>query len=832
MVPKSSAGLMNLLADIRYSLHAMRKAPGFATVAIVTLALGIGANTAIFTVVNAVFFNPIPVEKPERLVNIYTIEETRPAHVLPLSLPNGQDISREIDAFSGVAMFTFGDVGVSMTIDGQPGRYFVHAVTANYFDVLGVPAATGRTFRPDEGQEGAAPVVVLSHGFWERKFAGNSSVVGQNVLLNGQGFTIIGVAPRGFAGTNTLGGPEMWVTMAMHDQIFSGLLKHFFRERRALFYSTVARLKDGVPPARASEQLKILGPNLERAFPAANKGRSFLAIPLLQSNINPNFRGFLTRAGVVLMIVVGLVLLIACANIANLLLSRATARKREISIRLAVGASRTRIVAQLLTEAMVLAVSGGGCGVALGWVSRNLLWKFRPPFLINTNLSLSLDHRVLLFTLCIALLTGVGFGLAPALQASRPDLISELKERTGEEASAKRRFGLRNVFIMVQVGFSLVALIGTGLFLLSLRNAQQTDPGFDTHNLGMISFDVGSLNYEASRVKEFQRRVLEVVQATPGVQAATLSSNVPLFDVPYGRSVFPEGRDPSANRNGMASQVDSISPGYLQTMGISLVRGGSLDSSVREDSPRVAVVNESAARQFWRNEDPIGKRFRFFGDDAWVQVIGVARDAKYETLGEEPTPYMYLSLLQYPSPEVTVFFRTGPETRSMLSTVRARVQQLEPSLPLTNVWPIGEVFSQALWAPRFAASLLGIFALTAMVLCAVGVYGVVSYTVGQRVREMGVRLALGAQPLDVLFMVLRQSALTVGIGLAIGLVLSFSLTAVFSRVLGNLLFGVNANEPVAFLGIAVLMALVGLLASYIPARRAAKVDPMIALHYE
>jgi putative ABC transport system permease protein len=827
---------MNLLQDIRYALRSMRKSPGFTAVAIITLALGIGANTAIFTVVNTVFFNPIPVEKPERLVNLFTIDpgvSARNFTFLPISLPNGQDIAREVDAFSGVAISTFtGGVGVSMTIDGQPGRFAADAVTANYFDVLGVPAVKGRTFRPEEDREGSAPVVVLNYGFWQRKFGANPNVIGQNVLLNGQGFTIIGVAPRGFEGPTALGGPDMWVTMSMHDQVFSGLLKTLFRERRALFFAGVARLKDGVRLEQASQQLKVLGSNLEQAFPAANKGRSFVAIPLLQSGINPNVRDALTFAGAMLMTVVGLVLLIACANIANLLLSRAAGRKREISIRLALGASRSRIMAQLLTESLVLAIAGGGLGLALAVVGRNLLWKFRPPFFANTNLTLALDHRVLLFNLGIALLTGVFFGLAPALQSSRPDLVSELKERTGAEASASRHFGLGNVFVMFQVVLSLVALIGAGVFLMSLRNAQQIDPGFETHNLGMISFDVGSLNYEASRVKEFQRRVLEVVQSTPGVQEVTLSSSVPLVNGGFGRSVFPEGSDPVLHRNGMFGQVDSISPDYLETMRIPVLKGHGFDSSVREDSPKVAVLNETAAQRFFPNQDAIGRRFKFFGADEWIQVIGVARDSKYNTVGEDPTPYMYLSLLQYPSPAATVFFRTGPETRSVLSTLRGRVQELDANLPLTNVWPIGEVFAQALWAPAFAASLLGIFALIALVLCSVGIYGVVSYSVGQRVREMGVRLALGAQPRDVLFMVLRQSGLTVGIGLAIGLALAFTLALVFSRVLGNLLYGVNANEPVAFLGIAVLLALVGLLASYIPARRAAKVDPMVALHYE
>ena len=655
----------NFLQDVRFALRSMRKSPGFAAVAVLTLALGIGANTAIFTVVNAVFFNPIPVKNADRLVTIFTTDP----HVrlatfsyLPISHPNAVDIAREVQSFSGVAHSGFGGTGVSMTINGQPDRYTAGVVTGNYFDVLGVRAVPGRTFRAEEDREGAAPVMVLSHGLWERKFTSDPGVIGQTVQLNGQGFTIIGVAPRGFQGPTTIGGPDLWVTMSLHDQIFSGLIKTMFNERRMLGFDVIGRLKDGVTLQQASQELKTLASNLEQAYPAANKGRTFIGFPLLQTVINPNFRDLFARAGGLLMTVVGLVLLIACANIANLLLSRAAGRKREVSIRLALGASRGRIVAQLLTESIVLAIMGGVLGLGLAVVGRNLLWQFRPPFLLQTNMELALDTRVLLFTLFTALATGVIFGLVPALQSSRPDLVSELKERVGGEMYSGRRFGLRSLFIVVQVGLSLVALIAAGLFLISLRNAQKLDPGFDTHNLGLIQMDLGSMNYEASRVKEFQRRVLEVVETTPGVQSATLSGSVPLLFGGFGRTIFPEGQDNTNNKNGMFAQVDSVTPNYLQTMHIPLLRGQDFDSSVREESHKVAIINETAARRFWPNDDPVGKRFKFYGDDNWVQVIGIARDSKYNTLGEDPAPYLYLSLLQYPSPAVAVLFRTDPIT--------------------------------------------------------------------------------------------------------------------------------------------------------------------------
>jgi predicted permease len=824
----------NIAQDIRYALRNLRKSPAFAAIAVITLALGIGANTAIFTVVNAVFFHPIPVKDPARLAEIFTLDQRKILgasnnNVFPNSFPNAQDIQQRAQSFSGVTVYESFATPVSMTVNGQPNQYFAQLSSGNYFDVLGVHAQLGRTFRPEEDSTaGAGPVVVLNHGFWERVFAANPNVIGQNVLVNGQGFSIIGVTPKGFQGTSVIGGPDMWIPMSMHDQVLTGFTKQLFNERRFLGFSAVGRLKEDAHPEQAKAELQAIASDLEKAFPLANKGRTFTLQPLLESSIAPNQRDQFKRAGVMLMAVVGIVLLIACFNIANLLLARASGRKREMSIRVAIGASRRRIVTQLLTEALVLAIAGGALGLGLALAGRDVMWRFRPPLLPADGMDLSLDWHVMAFTFLVAITTGLIFGLAPALQASRPDLVSELKERAGGDLRKGSRFTVRDVLISLQVTVCLIALVFAGLFLISLRNARTMDTGFDTHNLAMLSFDLGALNYDAPRAREFERRALEAAQNTPGVRAAALSNTIPLFNGGFGRTLFKEGEDNNNGQSGHVSQYSVMSSEYLQTMGIAMVRGQGFDSMIRENTPRVAIINETAAKQIWPNEDPIGKRFTFFRDTSATQVIGIVRDSTYNTLGEAPRPYMYVPLIQNPNTAMTVFFRTQGDPRSALTSVRAQIQAMDRNLPITNVWAIGEVISQSLWAASFGASLLTVFAMIAMALCAVGIYGVVGYSVGQRIREFGIRLALGAQPRDVLLMVMKQSALIMAAGLVAGLVAAFFL----ARLIVTFLYGVNTNSPLAFLAMALVLAAVGVFASYVPASRAARVDPMVALHYE
>jgi putative ABC transport system permease protein len=823
-----------LLQDIKYAFRMLLKAPGFTAAAVLSLALGIGANSAIFTVINTLLLNPLPVHDPQRLVNIFTTDTRNQgvgfiAGALPVSYPNATDIAARAQSFSGVMIQGF--TGVSMTINGEPQRLFAIVTSGNYFDVLGVKPELGRAFRPEEdAQPGAGPVVVLSHGIWVRRFSADRNVIGKEVLLNGQGFTIIGVAPKGFQGTFLLGGPDMWIPMSMRQQVFSGFYKKNLDERRFLGFAVTARLKPGVAVQAASAELDAIGKTLEHDFPVPNKGRSFAPVLLPESTVNPGLRDALIRGGGLMMTVVGLVLLIACANIANLLLARATSRRREISIRLALGAKRSRIVAQLMTESILLAVAGGLLGLGIAVLARDALWKFRPPFLAQLELDLAFDPKVLMFTVGVSLLTGILFGLAPALQATRPDLVLELKERTGETVGGAKRFSLRSVLVIFEFALSLVALVGAGLFLISLRNAQRMDPGFDATNLAMVTFDLGSLNYGPPQMREFQRRALEATQAAPGVKSATLASNVPLFaGGGFARSVFPEGADTDQRRSGIVTAIDPVAGSYFTTLGIPLLRGRDFSDSIeREDSPKVAIMNETAAKRFFPNDDPIGRRFKFFGEKEFVQVIGIARDSKYNTLGEPPTEYIYLPLVQNPTPAMNLIVKTATDPQSVLTTLRTQVQALDRNLPLTNIQAFGAVISQNLWAAKFSAGLLSLFAALAVTLAVIGIYGVVSYSVGQRVREIGIRMALGAHPGDVLKLILRQSALMLMLGVVAGLAAAFGLT----RLIASLLYGVKATDVAPAFLLALALAAIGLAASYFPARRATKVDPMVALRYE
>ena len=826
--------MSTFLHDLKFGARLLAKTPAFTAVAALSLALGIGANTTIFTLVNAVLLNPLPVEDPSQLVSVWTTDERNQSNqaafgFLQTSPMNFRDLRDKNEVFSGIT----GHVGVPLNITGgtgQPEQVFGELVTGNFFSVLGARPQVGRGFLADEDQTpGAKLVAVLGYGEWQKRYGGDPTIVGRTINLNGNAFTVVGVMPQGFKGTNAIGAPALWVPYMTYQQTTNG----FFRElaepnnRRGLVFNMTGRLKPGISVQQAEANLKTIARQLEQEYPNENQGRSVTLVPLAQATINPGFRDNIVKAGGVLMTIVGLVLLIACANVANLLLARAAARQKEIAVRLSLGAGRGRLIMQLLTEGTLLALIGGAAGLLLAYWAQGLLWSFRPPFLAADAIDLHPDMRVLLFTLAVSIATGMIFGLAPAIQASRPDLVVELKDKTSAPTGSNRLFSLRNVLVSAQVALSLVALIGAGLFLRSLQNAQQISPGFDSEHLAVLSFDLGAQGYTEERGRQFQQRMLERAAAVPGVQSASVASTVPLFAGGFARTVFLEGQNASDRRAGRLVQISVVGSQYLETVGIALVRGRTLSERDQPNTPNAVVINETMAKRFWPDQDAIGRRFKFFGQDFFNEVVGIAKDSKYNFIGEEETPFIYQATTQVYQPQLSLFVKAA-QPQAVLGTVRGEIQQLDRNLPLTGVFTLNEIFDQALWAPRMAASLLATFAGLSLVLSVIGIYGVMAYSVSQRTRELGIRMALGASRADVLRLVVFQGLRLTLMGVVIGLAASFAIT----RLVVSLLYSVSATDLVTFTVVPLLLAGAALVASYLPARRATRIDPMVALRYE
>lgn len=818
--------MATVLQDIRYGARLLLRNPALAVVAAASLALGIGANTTIFTLINAVLLSPMPVKDISRLVSVVT-SEMRNGTLTPLgamSRLNAQDIRDNHSVFSGMAIAGFAPLALSGT-EGEPEQVFGQIVTGNYFDVLGAPLAAGRTFNPDEDKDlGAHPVVVLSYPLWQRRFGGSTDIIGKTITLNGLGYNVVGVTAEGFRGTAQIGGPALWVPMAMYREALSGVALEFFNSRRGLGSQVHARLKEGVTIEQARANVAALFKGLEERYPTDNRGRSAMVQPLADGTLPPAFRQNLVRAGGLLMAIVALVLLIACGNVANLLLARAAARRQEIAVRLSLGAGRGRLMRQLLTETMLLAALGGVGGIVVAFWSRALLWAYRPPFLQEGVIDLSFNGRVLMFTALVALATGILFGLVPALQSSRHDLVLELKERTSVP-SGSRWYGIRNLLVVGQIGLSFVALVSAGLFLRSLGNAQKIDPGFQGSRLLILGMNAGTQGFNEARGRDLYRRAMERLAGVAGVESATLSTGVPMFGGGLGRTVFRDDQDVKDPRNGRMTQVNQVGPAYFETLGIPILRGRAFSATDRPGTAPVAIINEAMAKQYWPNEDPLGRRLRIFNDKVPREIVGIAKTIKVNFLGEDPTPYLYLPLEQNYASQVTVQVRAAGDPAAFLPTVRRELQQVEPGMPLLNVNTYQNVLQQSLWAPRMGAWLLGIFAFLALLLASIGLYGVMAYSVSQRTRELGIRLALGARQEDVRNMVVAQGLLLALGGVVLGFAAAFGL----ARLVSNLLFGVNASDPVTFAAIPVVLLFVAVLATYLPAWRASRVDPVEAL---
>jgi putative ABC transport system permease protein len=819
--------------DIRFALRILIKSPGFSAIAILSLALGIGANTTIFTVVNAILLNPLPVKQISRVVQVDTVDtKTRvtAANVtkLGMSYPNCQDYARNSKVFSGLSCIA-GPLPLTWSGGTEPKQIFGQMVSANYFDVLGLRPAAGRLFMPDEDTKlGGNNVVVLSYSLWVNKFGSDPNVVNKTLTFNATSYSIVGVAPRGFKGAFTFGNAEqVWLPVSMYPQVLAGFFKDNFNDRRFLATAVIGRLKDGVSLGEAEASLKTLASSLEREFPKDNASRSVALTPLAEAAVGVNNRNQFVLIGGFMMAIVGLVLLIACANLANLLLAQSAGRQKEIGLRAALGASQVRMARQLLTESMVLAILSGVVGLAIAYAGRAVLWSFRPPFILDGDVDLSFDSHVLFFTLGVALLTAVTIGLAPAVKVAKPNLIEALNVGGRGGTVGWTRSPLRSLLVVTEIALALVALIGAGLFVRSMQSAQRIDPGFESKKLFVFAFDLGALHYDEGRGQQYFRVAIDRAKAVPGVESATIASNFPLGGG-LGRTVFPEGQDEASGYRGTLTQLNDVDTNFFRTLRIPLVGGRDFTDADRKNTHPVAIISEAMANQFWPGQNAVGKRFHFFGEPQLREVVGVVRNTVVNAIGEDPQPLAYLPLTQDFAPAATMQVRTSGSPESVIAAVRSQVQSLDTNLALTNLNTIEELIDQGLWAPRVGAGLLAVFGALALLLAIVGVYGVLSYSVSQQTREIGIRMAMGARTASVLSLVVRQGMRLALVGLALGLVIAFA----GMRLLSSLLFGVSAHDPATFAGVSLILATAAILGCYVPARRAAKINPISALRSE
>jgi putative ABC transport system permease protein len=809
---------MTLWQDVRYGLRAMRSNWGFTAVAVVALALGVGANTAIFSVVNAVLLRPLQYPNAGRLVAIQELNrEGRRGQSTPA---NFLDWRAQSTVFEHLAAIYARTANLAAGEDAE--RIDLAMTSADFFEVFGVRPAAGRFFRPEEENAGHEPVVVIGSNLWRRRFGGDPNVVGRSVTLDGRAYTIVGVAPEGFRYPDRT---EAWVPPFARVPTTSEQMD-VERARGWGFLSAVALLKPGVGLEQARAEMETITARLRQQHPDTNNNRFNRVVTLHEHLVGESGRALLLLLGAV-----GLVLLIACANVANLLLARAAGRQKEMAVRVALGATRLRLVRQLLVESLLLALLGGAAGLLLGWWGVDLL-KTLLPTAFPRLADIGVDPRVLGFTLLVSCATGVAFGLAPALQFTKPDLHAFLKESARGSTGGARGGRLRGLLIVSEVALSLVLLVGAGLLFRSFLRLQSVELGFRPQRVLTFSLTPSGTNFrDDAAYSNFYRDVAERVRAIPGVEAVGVINTLPLakgpttgFRVEGGPALRPD-QMPSVNYR-------SVSAGYFDAAGVSVIKGRVPDERDVAGQPLVLAVNQSLARRDFPGEDPVGKRISYGirpdGQPIWFQIVGVVSDVRNTELGTEPTPEIYTSYLQDPFAGMSYVVRSSVEPESLVPSVREAVRSVDRAQPVSDVRTMEQLVGEAAAEPRFNSLLLGLFAGMALVLAAAGIYGVMSYAVTQRTHEIGIRIALGAQTRDVLRFVVGQGMALALAGVGLGLVAALALT----RVMSSLLYGVSATDPLTFAAVALLLSLVALLASYIPARRATKVDPMVALRYE
>jgi len=811
-----------LFHDLRFGVRRLIKTPGFAVIAILSLALGIGANTAIFSLVNMILFRPLPVANPEQVVSVSAVGKD--GQFAAFSYPNYLDFRDRNEVLSGLLVYRF--MVLSLSRNGNNEKVWGNLVSGNYFDVLGVKPALGRAFLPEEDKTRLShPVAVISHSLWQTRFGGDPSVIDSDVLINGRKFKVIGVTPAGFKGTEVIYTPEIYVPLAMQKWIEPENDYLDNRDSQNLF--AVGRIKPGVTTKQAEASLNILAARLAKDFPNDNEGLGIQVIP--PGFVLPQIRNAMLGVSAALMGLVALVLLIACANLANLLLARATERGKEIAIRLSIGASRARIVRQLLTESVTLAVAGGLVGVALAqWIIDSIM-ALKPPIEIPLGLELHVDWRVLVFSMIVSVVTGALFGLVPALQTTRPDLVPALKDVASQ--SGVRRSWLRNGLVVAQISVSLLLLIAAGLTLRALQQLRAMNPGFNPENALMMNFDLSLQGYQTDVGAQLRKQLLNRAQSLPGVKSASITDFMPLSMNYNSNAVLIEGQPQERGVNMPNAMNANVGLKYFETIGTPLVAGRDLTEQDQEGKTFSVVVNETFARKFFPGANPIenaiGKRFRNSPEKPPWQIVGVAKDGKYWTIGEEPRAFVW-----YPIGNQLAFnyllVRTSAKPESVIGAIRGEFRNLDPNLPVTDVKPLTEHMNLSLFPARAVAALLAAFGTLALTLAAIGIFGVMSYAVSQRTREIGVRMALGAGAKEIFKLIVGQGLLLTLIGVGAGLAMAL----VGTRFLSSLLYSVSAIDPLTFAGVTLLLVAVAFLACYFPARKAMKTDPMVALRCE
>jgi predicted permease len=818
----------DLLRNTKYAMRSLGRAPAFSFFAILTLALGIGATTTVFTVVNTILLHPLPASDPSHLVSLYTTDakgQKQSGSLLPTAYLNLKDYQSRNTALSSAGGFS-PPLVLTLTENSGSERLFGQLVTSGYFESLGLEPFKGRFFLPGEiSTPGSAPVAVLSYNAWKIRFHQDANIIGRIIVINEITFTAIGVAPEGFLGVSAIFGPDVWLPATMAAQVLPLPMQDILRDREKPFFQVVGRLKTGIDRSQAQANLQTIASSLQQEFPDANAGRTISVQPIttaLFSSTGGEAGAKFVSA--VLLAIVGLVLIIACSNVANLLMARAVRRQQEIAVRLAIGASRARLFRQLITESFVLAIFGGAVGIWVGYEGCRFLWSFRPPDVARNLADPKLDSTVFVFAFLLSIVTAFIFGVMPSLRASKTDLVNNLKEGSHLAAPSASSARLQKALLSGQVALSLVSLVAASLFFRAVQHAYTIDPGFDENHLAVFMMNPEQVGYDAVQLQAFHRDVKDRVSGLPGVAAASWASNMPFWSS-ASRGVSIEGQEQKRKSEMLNTVTNTVDVDYFKVMHIPLLDGRDFTDGDRDGSLPVVVINEDLARRYWPGGDAIGKRLRLVGDSVTRQVIGVVKNSNYTTLGEAPQPCIYLPLRQNPGATATLYVRAARDPESVLGEVQREVKALAPKVEISDIRTGARFMDQILWSARIVVSMLGVFGLLALILASVGLYGLLAYLVRGRQREIGVRMALGASRPAILLLVMRQGMVLVCSGVGIGLALSL----LISRALAKMLFGLNPADPLSLAGASSALILVAALACYLPALAASRMDPMGAL---